>query len=412
MVEQFRAHEHHFHLAGRRRELTELYASSALRNFAAGLLFIFEPIYIYLLFGKSLPHTFFFFGLSLLATAILVPFAGRSLARLGVKHSMLASTPFAVIYFGGLWQASALGPLVMLLPFALAAHDVLFWPAFHVDFILASTKRDRAKQMSTVLIIVALAASAAPLLGGFMVQEAGFSALFALVIGLFFISTVPLFLSREIHGRSATSYFASVRQVANPALRSKTAAFAAEGLDGILMRFVWPLFLFLIAISFEELGAITSAVLFLGIGFTFVIGRITDKRGADSILKIGVVVNALLWPLRAFVSTPFNAFTTDFAHQSGRSLAFIPFVGTFYNWAGETSQDRESRVLFRAIVLNGAGGTALLLFAIFTSFVDDLRVLFWLGPLSALGLLSISGYPALFWARFKNEGIKEEAGTP
>ncbi|MEX0916579.1 MAG: hypothetical protein WDZ44_00530, partial [Candidatus Spechtbacterales bacterium] len=84
MVEQFRAHEHRLHLTGRQQELTELYAASALRNFAVGLLFVFEPIYVYLFFEKSLPHTFFFFGLAFIASALLVPFAGRALARWGV----------------------------------------------------------------------------------------------------------------------------------------------------------------------------------------------------------------------------------------------------------------------------------------------------------------------------------------
>jgi MFS family permease len=400
MVEQFRAHEHRLHLTGRQQELTELYAASALRNFAAGLLFVFEPIYIYLLFGKSLPHTFFFFGLAFIATALLVPFAGRALARWGVKHSMLASTPFAILYFVGLWHASALGPLVMLLPLALAMHDVLYWPAFHIDFVLSSTKRDRAKQMSTILITVALAAAAAPLLGGFIVQEVGFSALFALVVGFFFISTIPLFLSREVHGKSATSYLASVRQVASVPLRKKTAAFVAEGFDAILTRFVWPLFLFLIAVNFEELGMITSGVLFLGIISTFIIGRVTDKHGTEKMLRLGAGINAILWPARAFVSTPFSAFLTDLGHQVGRSMALIPFVGAFYNWAGETPQDREGKVLSRAIALNAGAGIILFLLAILTTFTDDLRVLFWLGPLSAAGLLLISEHPLPAWTRF------------
>lgn len=400
MPEQFRAREHHLHFSGRQRELTELYAASALRNFAAGLLFIFEPIYVYLLFGKSLPHTFFFFGLASLATALLVPFAGRALARLGVKHSMLASTPFALVYFVGLWHADNIGPLVMLLPLALALHDVLYWPAFHADFILSSTKRDRAKQMSTILIIVALAAASAPLLGGFVVQEVGFSALFALVMGLFFVSTVPLFLSREVHGKSATSYIASVRSVVSPPLRRKSAAFFAEGFDAVLTRFVWPLFLFLIAINFEELGMITSAVLFLGIIVTFIIGRLTDKRGTEKMLRIGVGINAALWPARVFVSTPLSAFITDLVHQTGRSMALIPFVGAFYNWAGEGAQDREGRVLARAIALNAGAGGTLFLLAIFTAFTDDLKILFWLGPLSAIGLLLISERPLPAWVRF------------
>jgi MFS family permease len=235
-----------------------------LRNFAAGLLLIFEPIYIYLLFGKSLPLTFFFFGSSFIALALMVPLAGRALARFGVKHSMLASTPFAIAYFVGLWQAEALGPFIMLLPFVMALHSTLYWPAFHIDFVLSSNKRNRARQASTALIIIALVSAVAPLLGGIIVQTVGFSTLFLLVIALFLVSSVPLLLSRDPHERRATAYFTSFQQVGTRPLRRKSLAFASEGLDAILTRFVWPLFLFLIAISFEELGAITSGVLVLG----------------------------------------------------------------------------------------------------------------------------------------------------
>lgn len=402
MAEQFRAQEHHFpfHYSARQRELNELYASSALRNFAAGLMFIFEPIYVYLeVFGRSLPHTFFFFGLSFLATALLAPFAGRALAYLGVKHSMLASTPFALLYFAGLWGAGSLGPLVMLLPLVLALHNMLYWPAFHVDFTRFSNKRDRAKQASYAFIILSLASAAAPVLGGLVVQEVGFSALFGLVMAFFFLSLVPLFLSREVHSRSAESYVASIRGITRPELRAKAFAFMAEGMDAVLIRYVWPLFLFLLAISFEELGVITSAVLGLGIAVTFAIGRITDRRGAGTMLRVGAGINAVLWPLRAFVSTPFTAFLTDLTHQFGRSMSLIPFTGTFYNWAGEVSQEREHKILSRSIALNGGAGTVMLFFAILTTFTADLRILFWFGPIAALGLMFIHESPFSFLRR-------------
>ena len=402
MAEQFRAQEHHFpfHYSARQRELNELYASSALRNFAAGLMFIFEPIYVYLdVFGRSLPHTFFFFGLSFLVTAFLAPFAGRALAYLGIKHSMLASTPFALAYFAGLWAAPLLGPLVMALPLILAVHNMLYWPAFHADFTRFSNKRDRAKQASYAFIIISVVSAAAPVLGGFIVQEAGFSALFGLVMALFFLSLLPLFLSREVHSRPAASYSASIRGVLRPELRPKAIAFISEGADAVLMRYVWPLFLFLLAISFEQLGLITSAVLAIGIAVTFAIGRITDRHGATTMLRVGASISAIFWPLRAFVSTPFTAFLMDVTHQFGRSMSLIPFTGTFYNWAGEVSQEREHKILSRSIALNGGAGVVMIFFAALTTFTSDLRILFWFGPLAALGLMFISESPLSFLRR-------------
>ena len=59
-LRQNRIFHPHLHI---NRELTELYASSAIRTFAIALIAIFEPIYIYLTFDRSLTRAFLYFGL-------------------------------------------------------------------------------------------------------------------------------------------------------------------------------------------------------------------------------------------------------------------------------------------------------------------------------------------------------------
>ena len=108
-------HEQHF-LFGINRELTELYASMAIRNFALSLIVIFEPIYLYLFFERSLPHTLIYFGLAALVTGLAAPFGAKIVARIGIKHTMLLSVPFIFIYYIGLWQINTLGIFVYLLP--------------------------------------------------------------------------------------------------------------------------------------------------------------------------------------------------------------------------------------------------------------------------------------------------------
>jgi len=318
MPGHFQGQEYHFFHLSFNRELTELYASSAIRNFAIGLIVLFEPIYIYLFFDHSLSNTLIFFGLSSLLTGLLVVFGAKVLAYIGIKKTMLLSVPFLFLYYLGLWQIEAIRPFVYALPLLMAVFNILYWPAYHADFTRFSDQSKRGKQLSYRFIILSAVASVAPLVGGFLIATVGFEVVFAVVLGLLFASLAPLFLSDEIHEEYRDSYTKTFRSIFKREHRDKAFAFASNGAEIAIQEKIWPLYLFILGISFKELGLITTGAMVIGIVFLFFIGRITDRVGAARMLLAGGVLNAIFWPIKAFVRTPFDAFLIQTLHGFGR----------------------------------------------------------------------------------------------
>ena len=386
MPGHFQEHEHHF-LHGFNRELTELYAASVIRGFALTLIAIFEPIYLYIIFDHSFFKTFLFLGVSYLLTALWVPFGGKTLARIGVKHTMLISLPFVFVYYLGLWQYEALGFFIILLPAFFAAYTVLYWVAFHFDFARFSDHKQRGRHMSYSYIIISAVASVAPFVGGFVIHRSGFPMLFAIVLSLLFASMIPLFLSKEIHGVYHDSYFKTFGSILKRENRPKMLGFASAGAEVVIQSKVWPLFLFTIAIGFETLGGIMTASLVVGMLFFFYVGRLSDRIGTQRLLLVGGILNAVLWPIKVFVATPLNAFLAQTLHSFGRSAVHIPFGALFYDWANEYEGGRERAIILRSMALNGMGGIILILFAIIFAFTDKLYIAFPIGSVFALGMI-------------------------
>ena len=352
--------------------LGELYVSFAIRNFALGLVVIFEPIYVYLFFSENITLTFLYFGLLLFLTGILSPFGGKVVSRVGIKHSMLLSVPFTVAYYIGLWQIEKFGIYAYFLTIFSALSVVFYWIAFHTDFSQFSERRKRGRQTSYMMLVTSFFASISPFLGGFIITEVGFGILFAVVAILLLVSMAPLAVSPDMREKYRDSYLTTFCDVAKRKYRFKTFAFVGEGSNKIAGGLVWPLYLFFIAISFKELGIIVSAALLVGMIFTFIMGYLADRYGARKMLKFGAFVQAVLWPARAFAHSPVDAFVIQSAHNGLGQMASVSFLTLFYNWAGLDGETRNKFVVFRELVMNGSAGIFLFIYA-FVFAVIDLR---------------------------------------
>lgn len=379
-------HLPHLHLPFN-RELRQLYASIAIRSFAVFLIGIFEPIYIFIQLERSLSKTFIYFGLISLMYAFLAPLGAKVLSKIGIKHSMLLGIPFLFLYYIGLWHVESLGVFIFVLTLLRAIHSMFYWPAYHIYFARASDKGHRGKEIGYRTIIISIVASAAPLLGGVIISAYGFPFLFIIVLTLLFSSMIPLFLSKEKYEQYHYSYFSVFKDLFKKKYRRKMFAFAARGTEFLIQAQVWPLYLFLLAMSYNSLGIITSASLMMGILFAFFIGKTSDKVGPEKILKIGVVINAILWPLKMLVQTPLDAFFANSLHRFGRTAAFIPFSTLFYDWSGEYKKNRSKLVVLSEVSVNGSKGLFLFLLAVIFSFSDNLAILFLVASALSLGMI-------------------------
>lgn len=379
-------HIPHLHLRVS-KELREFYAFTSIKTFAIALIGIFEPIYVYLHFGESLPHVFIYLGIRYMTFGLLAPMGAKLPSKWGIKHTFLLSIPLLLSYYFLLWHIEWFGAWALLLGMLTGLRSAVYWPAHHMFFTRFSQKGRRGRELSYRTIFLSISAAIAPVVGGFIIMQFGFATLFIVVMTLLFASLVPLLFSREVEEDYHDHYFEWMRDMFRPSYRKKTAAFFSEGFDTVVEGYVWPLFLFIAAISFSELGMIASATFIAGMIYAFYVGRKTDAVGSEKLLGMGAILNAVLWPIKMFVHTPLDAFLATIVHKFGRTAAYVPFVTMFYDWAGEHKTTRDRNIVFRESVLNTSRGLVLGAFAIIFYFHDNLALAFLLSAFVSLGVL-------------------------
>lgn len=378
------------------RELTQLYVSIALRNFTLGLISIFVPIYIFLYFSGDISKTLLFFGTVALFHGALSPLSGKVITKIGIKHSMLFSVPFIFLYYLGLWKIEALGDFFFLLIPTAVIYNLLYWPAFHIDFSRFSDQKSRGKQLSYRHFVAALSSATAPLAGGIILTKFGYPVLFAIVLMLLFVSIFPLFFSKEVHENYSDSFEKAYREVFHKKYRNKAIALFAEGAEGVVHIIIWPIFLYILAISYSSMGAISSVALFVGLIFALYMGRLVDKMGHGRFLALGSWLNALTWPVKMFVRTPLDAFLVHALHQFTRLSAYMPLSTLFYDWTARRDVSRDRFVIFREMVHNISGGITMFVFAGIYLAYENIAIAF-----------PVAGVFSLFLTFFARGGVEK-----
>lgn len=365
------------------REVTELYISHSIRRFALAMIVIFEPIYLFLYFGHSLTKTLLFFGAVAGLYGLFVPFGARIMVKLGLKKAMLFSVPFIFLYYLILWNIKAF----FILPFLAVAfsvlYDLFYWPAYHTDIARFSQREFRGEQLSVGTIIYSLSSVAGPFIGGLIIIKLGFPVLFMVVLILLLVSAFPLFFSREIHEVYGDSYERAFRGIFRRENRKDSVAFAAFGIEQGVDMFIWPIFMFIIAINYEAMGFITSAALVLSLLFTLYIGKMADRIGRERLLKIGSILASVAWVFKTFVRTTFDAFLAHTIYRFAFCSANLPFRAIMYDKASADKRKLDRFIVQREMSHNLGRGFMFIILAIIFLFVSVSKI-YLLFPLAAV----------------------------
>lgn len=124
-------HYFHRHL---QKQLQELYATVAIMDFALAAVIVFEPIYLWQKgYGVVSIMTYYLvvYGLYF----FLAPLGGSIVARFGPARSISMSTVFLAAYYGALLLIAVHPMWFWIAPVLFAVQKMLYWPAYHVDFL-------------------------------------------------------------------------------------------------------------------------------------------------------------------------------------------------------------------------------------------------------------------------------------
>ncbi|MBT4804979.1 MFS transporter [Candidatus Woesearchaeota archaeon] len=300
-------HHHNEHLLWKffpHKELTQVYISSAIRNFAISLISLFVPLYLYKELGFPIEQVLYFFMFYAVTFAILTPLAAKFSARYGLKHSVLFSVPLYLLFVISLYFLPYYQIPLMIIAGLLGASQAFYWMGMHLVFTRVSDHKHRGEEIGKRISISILGAMFGPLIGGFLIKFVGFKPVFILTSSLLFFSAFFLFLSKEDH----VSYHFSIRSLIDKRQWRNDLFFTARGIHVIAAGVIWPMFIFLILDDYFSLGLVGFLLSGISAILVFLMGKYSDHHGKRKIVRWVVGFESLSWFLRALVTTVGHVF--------------------------------------------------------------------------------------------------------
>lgn len=361
---------HYFHYFAK-RDADKFYISIAIRNLALGMVVIFEAAYLYEFFGQLLSSTMLYIALHFALYAVLVVEGGKIMARIGTHRSVLASHLFYLAYYVCLF----LFPISFLfVPLALIIGSIgmsLFWPAFHTDFVRFSAGVAKGREVGKANVARFFPVIVSPLLGGWILSVYGYPVLFTVVFAVLLSSIIPLLTASQAREVYTDSYSKVWKKIFTKEGWKENIAFASEGLEFSINSYLWPLFMFVLAIGFSQMGGVVSFSLFVSAFFMLYIGRLSDTAERSWLLNIGAMWTSISWILKTFVTTSFDALLAHTVYRVSRSAGSIPFQTFLYEKAAAKEAEADEFLVRRQVLIGATSASFFGILAVFFFFVPS-----------------------------------------
>jgi len=313
------------------RNITELYITNALRTFAVSTVSLFIPIFL-LEKGVSLGAIFLYLMFQYLLYIPICYSAMKFAAKKGIKHSMLMNAPFSIGYFLVLYNIDSIQIatswvfVFFLLSVLTAISTALYWNSYHIEFAKYSKKKN-AKQVGIINIVATTSSALAPLIGALIISAFGFQVMFAIVMIILLLAVFPLFLSKELH----EPFEFSLKDAVTKKTGSLVLPYFSEGVKSIASSISWPLLLYLIFVSYNDIGSIFTISHILIIIFTWFVSHKITSANKFNLLKLGTYIHSTTMIVRVIVK---NFFVLNIVQAIGGiswALIHIPFASAFYD---------------------------------------------------------------------------------
>lgn len=362
---------------------------------------IFEPIFFYLYFDRSLSLTFLYFASIFGLYGLLAVYGGKIMAKIGLKHSILTSHFFYFAYFVCLYFLEAAPWLVVAAIVIRSLGRILFWPPFHTDFVRFSEEDDRGKEVGKLNIASLAPAIIAPTIGGMILGAFGYHVLFVVILITLLSSAIPLFFSEEDHEIYTDSYEKAWSRIFKKGNRTLSLGFASYLMESAISRFGWPLFMFVLAIQYDTMGWITTLAIGISMIFSYYLGKLSDEVRRSKFLDIGAALTSLAWLGKIFVKTPLQALGARSFYRIARTSSAIPYKALFYDKAEIKGPEADEFIIYREIISNLGRLFLFMSLALLFTFTSDLRIMFIIAAVLSLAF-SFLGKKPMFGFRSKS----------
>ena len=380
-----------------KKEMNELYAAMAIKNFAVSLIGVFTPIYLYLFF-RSLSAVAVFYGIQHVLYIIIVPFVAKQVQTLGVKKMMAVGLPFLGVYFFFLTQIEKGYWYLGAALFAKVVYLAFFWIPRHLDFAKFSQEKKEGRQLGTLNIVIVIAKTIAPFVAGWIIAAFGFPALFWVAAFCVVFSAVPLFFSQEVYDEYSFSYRTTFANIFSRRQVRIFTAFFGEGIEYFVNIFIFPIFVFAVIGSVQSIGLITTLSLFFALVVSYGVGYMSDRKGDIALLRPAAWLYAASWAALSFIKGTASYFFFSSLWRAGETAVHVPFLNLFYRNSKELQAHPVEYIVFREVA-HHAGRVAASAIVLF--FVAAVLVPFVYAALFGMAAFISLGYSYLVHSHYR-----------
>lgn len=341
---------------------------------AAALAGIFVPIFLY----ETTNQSFFVVGgyyamLSLLYAILLVP-SMTITNRLGFSRTLVLSGVCSIVTYVLLFYLTPDNILTLMWPLAVAiiAFRLFHWVPFHTDFALFTTAGKRGKQVSLSFAAIAFMGAVGPIAAGFIVANAGYSALFGTIIVLLIAATISYAYVPETPTHFDWSWKETWRQFRSKQRRGLMVGEFANGAETVVNIIVWPIFLYTILDGdLFSIGAISTIIVGVTIVLQLLLGRYLDgkKTSKSKTLKIGSFLYAIGWIFKIFVLSAAQVFFVGLYHNIVRIFSHTPFNAIVYDMSADQGSLVDEYTVIREMANHLGRACALIITAILALYI-------------------------------------------
>ncbi|MDP3965011.1 MAG: MFS transporter [bacterium] len=366
-------------------DIIALYSQRMIQGAGISLFGIFLPIFLFEKLSFSLESVMVYYAITWAAYLFAVQPGARFMSKVGLKRSMIISSPFLVLFYIALYNVTTEDPWPWLGVSIAAATlwRMTYWVPYHTEFAQFTDRANRGRQIGVLASIAALIGVATPIVAGFVIDSFGYQSLLVSAIILIVVSIFPLFLTRDVREKYSFGYWRTFALLFTKHRRI-LLAYGAEGAEVAIGLVIWPLFMYQIFEgNYFEIGAVSTLVIFATIVIRLLVGSYTDKFSKRRLLHWGTVIYALGWIGKAFVQTGFQIFLANTYHNLAQAVMRTPFDALTYEQMADSGHYVDEMSVFREISLNiGKVAMYILLFVLVG--LVSLNTTFWVAAFVAL----------------------------
>ncbi len=316
------------------RTAKELFASVGILGFAISAATLFEPIYLYTL-GYSFSQIVFYNVITYALYLLLIPFGAKFVLRYGYELGIALGSLILIVYYLAVFSIPQFPALFYVAPVLFTLHKIFYWMGYHGDFARSSDRSETGRELGEISFIIGLVTIFGPVAGGAVASAFGFRPLFLIVAILILISNIPLFRVRVQEREKTIPYDGALRLLKEPVHRRRFFASFGYGEDFIALVFL-PLFIYSVVQGAAQVGIIVTFSSLVTALVLLYIGKLTDDKNPNVVLRLGVLAKTLLWLVLIPVRTAFQYFFADAGFRIARGATEYPLLTETYNAARET----------------------------------------------------------------------------